>query len=205
VDTSTDGNRPEPPAQPEPIYGYGALPDSEIPAIKLYGSRQLREVTCAVEAFDGYLAQLVQRMATAMYRAGGYGLAAPQIGLPDRVVIISGEATSGTTGGFPVAFVNPMIIEESPELETTLEGCLSFPRVFVKVARPTWVRVAAQAPSGKPFEVNATGLYARVLCHEIDHLNGKLLIDHAESFKRSLIKTKMAKLRRSLAKRSKHE
>jgi peptide deformylase len=197
VDTSVDGNRPEP-AGPEPIYGVGAVPDEAIPPIQLFGAKQLREPNPEVRIFSDEVVQLTQRMAAAMYRANGVGLAAPQVGIPARVLVIAGEVTGGTTMGYPVAFVNPDILEESEQKEELLEGCLSFPKIQVKVERPVWIRVRAQAPSGRSFEVRAEGLYARALYHEIEHLEGKLLVDHAKSFKASQIKTKMAKYRKRL-------
>lgn len=198
MDTSVNGNRPEPPAAPEPIYGVGTVPDEEIPPILLFGAGQLREPNPEVRMFTDEVVQLAQRMAAAMLRANGIGLAAPQIGVPAQLLVVSGDATNGTTLGYPVAFINPAILEVSEGMTELLEGCLSFPKITVKVARPHWVRVCAQGLSGRGFEVRAEGLYARVLCHEIEHLDGKLLIDHAKPFKASQMKTRMAKYRKRL-------
>jgi peptide deformylase len=198
VDTASDGNRPLAPAAPEPIYGVGAVPQDHIPPILLFGAGALRDHGAEVRIFDEETVMLAQRMAAAMLRANGVGLAAPQVGVPAQVVVVSGDATNGTTLGYPVAFMNPVILEQSPETTLQLEGCLSFPRITVKIARPNWVRVRAQGLSGRGFEVRAEGLYARVLCHEIEHLDGKLLIDHAKSFKASQMKAKMAKYRKRL-------
>lgn len=186
MDTSSDGNRPPVPAAPEPIYGVGTVPEEAIPPILLFGAAPLREtVNPEVRTFTDETVQLAQRMAAAMIRANGAGLAAPQIGVPAQLIVVAGDATNGTTLGYPVAFVNPVILEQSVETTPQLEGCLSFPRITVKIERPNWVRVRAQGLSGRGFEVRAEGLYARVLCHEIEHLDGKLLIDHAKSFKAS--------------------
>jgi len=196
VDTSAVNNQP-PPAVPAPIYGVGTVPEPEVPMILVYGAPVLREPAAEVRNFGPVIEQLVQRMAAAMYRANGVGLAAPQIGVSERVLVLSGDVTEATQG-YPVAFINPDILDMSEDRVELLEGCLSFPKVQVKVARPTWVLVRAQTPSGTGFRVKAEGFYARALCHEIEHLEGGLLIDHAKSFKASQIKARMAKFRKKV-------
>ena len=129
----------------------------------------LRKHSRKVTKFDHRLGVLLDDMADTMYEADGVGLAAPQVGILRRVVVID-------VGDGLVELVNPEIISAEGE-QAGSEGCLSVPGKRGYVVRPQKVTVKAQDRKGKPFEVTGEGLFARALCHEIDHLDGKLYID----------------------------
>jgi peptide deformylase len=143
-------------------------------SIRQYPDRVLRQPAREVTEFDDALAALVDGMAHVMQRASGVGLAAPQIGVLQRVLVH--QAEEGTE---PVALVNPRIVASSEELDTMEEGCLSLGAadVTVEVERPARVTVEAFSVSGEELRVEAEGLEARVIQHEIDHLDGTLIID----------------------------
>ena len=133
----------------------------------------LRKKSRAVEVFDNRLAELLDDLTDTMREAGGVGLAAPQVGILKRVVVIEVEDKL-------YELVNPEIIKTSGSLEMD-EGCLSIPGVSGKVQRFSKVTVKAQDRNGKYIKVTGTDLLARALCHETDHLDGRLFIDIAES------------------------
>jgi peptide deformylase len=142
-----------------------------------------------VEAFDAGLADLVARMSALMRDANGVGLAAPQVGVLQRVLVYQvGEEEP------LAALVNPRVVESSEERETDEEGCLSLAAasVVVEVDRPTAVTVEAFSPEGEPVRVEAEGLAARVVQHEVDHLNGVLILDRTTPEQR---KSALARLR----------
>lgn len=143
-------------------------------AVRQYPDPVLRLKAHPVTDFGDALGQLVDRMLRVMEGAHGVGLAAPQLGVLQRVVVHQADEETP-----PVALVNPRIVRASEELDLTEEGCLSLGAagVRVEVERPEAVTVEAQAPSGEPISVVASGLEARVLQHEIDHLEGILIID----------------------------
>lgn len=128
-------------------------------------------------ANEGDLLSLCKRMARAMYDAPGIGLAAPQIGVMKRVIVYDLE--EGEQAGL-VALCNPVIVESSEECATDDEGCLSLPGVTVPVTRACKVVCEALALDGTPVRIEATDLHARLLQHEIDHLDGVLIIDRAD-------------------------
>jgi len=130
------------------------------------------EVDCATETD---LRDLCATMARIMYDAPGIGLAAPQIGVLKRVIIYDLEEDKGRV----VALCNPRIVESSDELEVDDEGCLSLPGITIPIERPAFVTCEAQTISGSHVRIEADGLHARVLQHEIDHLDGKLILDRA--------------------------
>ncbi|HEX9094192.1 MAG TPA: peptide deformylase [Coriobacteriia bacterium] len=123
-------------------------------------------------ATDSDLAHLVQAMAKAMYEAPGVGLAAPQVGVQKRVIVY--DVDDGL-----VALVNPVVTPATSDTEVDEEGCLSLPGITVSVERPLAVVCEAVGVSGEPVLIEAEGLHARVLCHEVDHLDGTLIIDRA--------------------------
>jgi len=125
-----------------------------------------------VERFDDALRKEVQRMGELMHDALGVGLAATQLGVLHRVLVYRAYVDDPLT-----ALVNPVLEWQSEELEATEEGCLSLPGVHVEVERPVQVRVRAQDETGQQLEIEAEGLEARVIQHEIDHLNGVLILD----------------------------
>lgn len=140
--------------------------------IVLKGDEILKKVSRPVEKFDEKLWELLDDMAETMYKNEGVGLAAPQVGLLRRVVVI--DAGEGL-----VELVNPKIVEESGK-QKEYEGCLSCPQEYGIVERPKNVTVEAQDRAGKTFRVSGEDLLARAFCHEIDHLDGILFVDLAE-------------------------
>lgn len=157
---------------------------------------RLRQPTRAVTAFDEELKQLVADMTETMYAANGAGLAAIQVGDQRRIYIVEGHVAGGPEESPPVVFINPKIEELSPETETSDEGCLSFPTIYVPVKRALRARVRAQDVDGKEFVAEGVGLYARAMQHEGDHLENRLLIDFVGPLKKQMIKRKLEKLTR---------
>lgn len=159
--------------------------------ILLFPDPILRQKTEEVSAFDDSLARLVADLKETMYGAPGVGLAAPQIGDLRRVAVVDVDP-SGPRSDFQ-ALINPRVVERSGA-ETDLEGCLSIPGFTDRIERPLAVRVVAQRISGEAIEIAAEGFFARVLCHEIDHLEGVLFIDHLRGLRRQLAMRKLGKL-----------
>ena len=137
------------------------------------GNETLRKHCSSVTKFDLRLKLLLRDMADTMYDAEGVGLAAPQIGILRRVVVID---TQEENGPGLIELINPVILEQSGE-QGGPEGCLSVPERRGYVVRPEYVKVRAQNPRGETFEIEGHGLLARALCHEIDHLDGIIYID----------------------------
>ncbi|HEY9059517.1 MAG TPA: peptide deformylase [Pseudobacteroides sp.] len=136
------------------------------------GDEVLRKKARVVDEIDDRIAELVKDMAETMYDADGVGLAAPQVGILKRIVVID-------VGEGLLELINPKIVMESGG-ETDIEGCLSVPDVVGEVVRPTKVTVEAKNLKGQDIVVEGEGLLARALCHEIDHLNGVLFTDRAQ-------------------------
>jgi peptide deformylase len=160
-------------------------------ALRYYGDPVLRKAAAPVSEFDDALRALVGEMVAAMQGANGVGLAAPQVGISARVAVIDTEY--GETP--PYVLVNPEIVKASDEAVVEDEGCLSFPGISLNVSRPALVSVRAQNEKGEEYTIeNASGLLAKALQHEIDHLNGVLLIDHASAIQRGLLRGKLKKI-----------
>lgn len=159
-----------------------------------YGAASLVTKAAPVERFDEELSRLLDDMVETMYAAPGIGLAAPQIGVPLRVSVI--DLSVGKRGGALVTLINPEFVErEGLQLEE--EGCLSVPGFTATVARPARAVVRALDRHGVPHVVEGTGLLARALQHELDHLDGVLFLDHLRGIKRELILRKIRKLSRT--------
>ncbi|MEX0880409.1 MAG: peptide deformylase [Thermoanaerobaculia bacterium] len=137
------------------------------------------EVDPAAEDLSGLLADMLETC----HAAPGVGLAAPQIGVNKKVAVI--DLSVGADPGAVIVLVNPVVLESAGEQKEE-EGCLSVPDLSEKVLRPARVRVRAQDASGAVREIEGTGLLARVLCHETDHLNGTLFVDRLRGLKREL-------------------
>jgi peptide deformylase len=146
--------------------------DAALRRVRKFGDPVLRASALPVDRFDEALATEVAQMGELMHDALGIGLAATQLGVLHRVLVYRAYADDPLT-----ALVNPVIEWSSEELETAEEGCLSLPGVHVEVERPARVRVRAQDETGKRIEIEAEGLEARVIQHEIDHLEGVLILD----------------------------
>ena len=152
----------------------------------------LRLVSKPVERVDAPLLKLADDMLETMYDAPGIGLAAIQIGEPLRMLVID-LAKEGEPPA-PQVFINPEILDRSDERSVYEEGCLSIPDYYAEVERPAKVRVRHLDRQGKEQEVEADGLLATCLQHEIDHLNGVLFIDHISKLKRDMVVRKFKKL-----------
>jgi len=136
---------------------------------------------------------LVPRMFATMYRAPGIGLAAPQVGVGLAVTVVDLMPDEKPA---PLVLINPEIVAASAELATREEGCLSLPGQYAEVARPARVKVRYEDQAGARREIEAEGLLAACLQHEIDHLNGVLFVDHLSALKRNIILRRLAKERR---------
>ncbi|HYL64217.1 MAG TPA: peptide deformylase [Candidatus Methylomirabilis sp.] len=168
-------------------------PPRKIYKIVKFGDPILERPTAPVKNFDGELEQLTEDMFASMYAAQGVGLAAPQIGLSLRLSVI--DVTTGKNPEAKIVIANPEIIHAEGEVREE-EGCLSIPGFRGYVIRPQFVTVRAQNAKGESFEIRGENLLARAFCHEIDHLNGILFLQHLSMLKRDLIKRKIKKLRK---------
>ena len=146
--------------------------DAALAVVRKLGDPVLRAKALPVERFDDALRLETERMGELMSDALGIGLAATQVGVMHRVLVYRAHTEDPIT-----ALVNPELEWVSEEVETSQEGCLSLPGVHVEVQRPARVRVRAKDPGGREVEIEAEGLQARVIQHEIDHLDGVLILD----------------------------
>ena len=174
-----------------------AVPDSA-PGRKLYkivkyGDPVLEKPASAIKKFDAELEELAEDMFLSMYAAQGIGLAAPQIGKSVRLAVV--DVTTGKNPEAKIVLINPEIIHAEGEAREE-EGCLSIPGFRGYVIRPQFVTVRAQNAKGESFEIRGENLLARAFCHEIDHLNGVLFLQHLSMLKRDLIRRKIKKLRK---------
>jgi len=160
--------------------------------IRLLGDEVLRVPAAPVEAFDEELQGFVEHMFETMYHAEGIGLAAPQVGVSKRITVLDIRA-SDENGPQPVALINPSVTFPDDETERATEGCLSIPGFDEVVERAWRVRVDAVDPTGTPLQLEAEGLFARALQHEIDHLDGILFIDRISPLKRRMLLKKWRK------------
>jgi peptide deformylase len=160
-----------------------------------YPDARLHTVARPVAVVDDRIRGLVADMAETMYAAPGIGLAATQVDVHERVIVID---TSETKDRLQV-FINPEIVSSSAEQTACEEGCLSVPGIYDEVERPERVRVRALNERGETFEMDAEGLLAVCLQHEMDHLQGKVFVQYLSRLKQSRIRSKMAKLDRQVA------
>lgn len=154
--------------------------------IKIYGAPILREKSKPVKKITPEILKLVQDMTETMYAASGIGLAAPQVGVSKRIIIADG----GEEG--VIALINPEIVDEEGEAIAE-EGCLSLPDIYANVKRSSQVTVEALDLDGEEIKITKENLIARVLQHEIDHLEGVLFIDRIGRAKRQLLLDKLIK------------
>ena len=156
--------------------------------------RKLRMKSAPVERVDDDLRKLMDSMLETMYAAPGIGLAAVQVNVPRRVVTIDvAKREDDTASPDPLFLINPEILWSSDEIAVAEEGCLSIPEYFAEVERPAKVRVAYIDRDGNKQEMEAEGVLAVCLQHEIDHIDGKLFIDHLSKLKRDMVIKKFAK------------
>jgi len=160
-----------------------------------YPDPRLQRVARPVTTFDERLRTLVRDMADTMYAAPGIGLAATQVDVHERVIVIDlSEAKDRLQ-----VFVNPKIVQASDERKVYEEGCLSVPGIYDEVERPDRIRVEAFDAEGRGFALDADGLLAVCLQHEIDHLDGKVFVQYLSRLKQGRIRTKLAKAEREPA------
>jgi len=169
------------------------MSDPEVPRlpILIVPDPLLRKTARAVTPEDAALvADLVPKMFATMYKAPGIGLAAPQVGILVRLVVIDIQPDKVPA---PMVLINPEVVAKSDEMAVREEGCLSLPDQYADISRPAWVKVKYQDEHGTKHEVEADGLLAACLQHEIDHLNGVLFVDYLSSLKRNILLRKLAK------------
>ena len=158
-----------------------------------YGSRVLRQTAAPVASVDTAVLSLIDDLFDSMHEAGGIGLAAPQIGVSQRVIVV--DISSQVQGLPPTALANPEILRSSGSA-TAEEGCLSLPELYADVERKTWIEVEALDIRGQSVRFEATDFFARVLQHEIDHLDGTLFIDRISPLKRQLMRGALRRLKK---------
>jgi peptide deformylase len=171
------------------------LPIVEVP------DPRLRQISSPVETVDDEVRALVADMFETMYAAPGIGLAAIQVGVPKRILVIDlqePEEEDGDPVRDPRVFINPEILRSSDQEVPYTEGCLSVPDQYAEVDRPDQIRARWLDLDGKAHEEQITGLLATCLQHEMDHLEGILFIDHLSRLKREMILKKLAKQRKEL-------
>ena len=161
-------------------------------ALSIYGDKVLREKGEEVDDFGEKIRYFFDNMVETMIVEGGVGLAAPQVGVSRQIAVVNPEPENEKT---LIRMANPRIIATSDETETMEEGCLSIPGIRGDVIRSRAIEVLYQDEEGKEYKLEAEGLLARIIQHEIDHLNGVLFIDHLSTAKKLLIKPKLRKLR----------
>jgi peptide deformylase len=157
--------------------------------VLIYPNPALRQETVCVEQFDGKFKKLISDMRETMYAASGIGLAAPQVGIPQKIVVIDWDGNS-------YVLVNPRIAEQEGE-DRREEGCLSFPGIYEEVTRPEKIRVVYLDENGDERDEVIEGFLARVFAHEIDHLESKLMIDRLSPLKRMFLRKKMERQAKS--------
>ncbi len=161
--------------------------------IKVHPDPVLRSKCATVETFDDELKRLAEDMIQTMNAAPGVGLAACQIGREIRLAIV--DPSAGEDPGSLHVLVNPKIVEDRGRIVDD-EGCLSIPGITEKVVRPSYVKIEAQDLEGKPFVLEGEELLARVICHELDHLNGVLFIDRLTGLRKERVRRKMKRMAR---------
>jgi peptide deformylase len=166
--------------------------------ILIHPDPRLKKTCAPVSDVSDALRRLADDMLETMYDAPGIGLAAPQIGVLDRIITMDCVKEEGEASK-PMVLINPEIVASSDDTNVYEEGCLSIPDQFAEVTRPTEVDVRWMNLDGNEEQQIFTGLWATCVQHEIDHLNGKLFIDHIGAMKRQMITRKMQKLKRDIA------
>lgn len=143
------------------------------------GDRVLRQPAKRVTKIDDEVRQLARQMLQTMYSEDGIGLAAPQVGVNKQLIVVDCEPDKPETPA--LILINPVITKTSAEKCVIQEGCLSIPQVYLDVTRPETIEVSFKDENGRPQKIKAQGLLARVIQHEIDHLNGVMFVDRVEN------------------------
>jgi len=163
-------------------------------SLRYYGDPILRERAQPVEVFDDALREQAAAMIETMHRERGIGLAGPQVGYGGRLIIALQMKDIEDNDAAPVVMVNPEVLSRSKDTWDYEEGCLSIPGIAADVMRPERISVRYQDVDGSEHTVDAEGMYARVLLHEIDHLDGRLFIDYLSTAQRSLLKPRLKEI-----------
>jgi peptide deformylase len=160
--------------------------------IRIYGDPVLREKAEPIEDIDDGVREIARDMLETLADVDGVGLAAPQVGVPRRIIVVHPPAPErDEVREEPRVLLNPEILEKGSGSVAAEEGCLSLPGLYETVKRPDRVRVRARALSGEDVEIAADGMAARILQHEIDHLEGVLFIDRIGPMRRALLRKKL--------------
>ncbi len=154
--------------------------------IEMLGAPVLRREADPVEEITDDVRSLVRDMFDTMYHADGVGLAAPQVGISQRITVLDVPHDEDEDERHVLALINPRVVEASKETEKGVEGCLSIPGIEESVVRPSQVVIEALSPDGETVKIDASGLLARALQHELDHLDGVLFLDRLTTLKRDL-------------------
>lgn len=174
--------------------------------ILILPDKRLREKAAPIAAVDDEIRALMDDMLETMYAAPGIGLAATQLGEMKRVLVLDvAKRQDEEASANPLVFANPEILWASDELSTYNEGCLSIPEIYEEVERPARIRVGYLDRDNKRQEIEAEGILATCLQHEIDHLNGVLFIDHISRLKREMISKKFSKAAKRSAADARHD
>jgi peptide deformylase len=156
-----------------------------------YPDPRLRKKAAAVSAVDDAVRQLADDMLETMYGANGVGLAATQVDVHKRLIVLDASPSRDQ----PLVLINPELLSAEGKA-TSEEGCLSVPGIYDKLSRATHIRVRALGRNGEPFELDAEGLLAVCIQHEMDHLEGKVFVDYLSELKRQLIRRRLDKERK---------
>ena len=156
---------------------------------------RLLEVSKPVKEVNNDIKNLLEDMLQVMYRSNGIGLAAPQVGILKRLVVM--DCSDKNTKKEPLKFVNPEILNLSSDKSEFEEGCLSLPTQYAKVERPSNIEVEYKDENGNKYRKSFFGIEATCLQHEIDHLNGKLFVDHISKLKKNRIIKKLEKIKKT--------
>lgn len=159
-----------------------------------YPDDRLKQRCSPVESFDGGLEKLVEQMTILMYESRGVGISAPQVGIDRNIIIV--DPTCGERTLDLQVMVNPNIVWSSHECVRLSEGCLSMPGTILSIERPEWIEVEYQTLSGERVVSRHGDWFSRIVQHEVDHLRGKMMIDHVSSTSKSMFLTLYASKKR---------
>lgn len=162
--------------------------------ILIYGHPFLRKKVSDIKIFDAKVAELARNMMETVVAHEGVGLAAPQVGIDARLIVIDPGRLEDEISSRPMAFINPFVLSCSG-YNVFREGCLSIPGIYEDVKRPEVITMQFQDLNGQTFQSRYSGVEARILLHEIDHLNGILFIDHLNPIRRWLLRKKLNRLK----------
>lgn len=166
----------------------------ELLQLRFYPDPILREKAQAITEFDEGLRSFAEAMVDTMHRKSGIGLAAPQVGDRRRLIVVLQMRDPEDVDADPLVLVNPRVVGEGGDFWAYEEGCLSLPGVSAPVNRRYEIEVEYQDLDGGEQSLSTTGMFARVLFHEIDHLDGRLFIDYLSTAQKSIVKTQLKKL-----------